>query len=668
VNIRKYNVIFYDVLISNDLTYIFHFINELKELISIQYSRKLIDRSQDQIIINDLGGIILILDQTLSLNGYEGYLLEINEENIKIIAQDFSGIHNGIQTLLQIISLSKNMQNNEDIRIPGCKIRDWSSFKYRGFMDDVGRNFQSIESLKKQIKIFSHYKINLYHWHLTDNPAWRIESKIYPQLNDPKNHRQTRDPGKFYTFEEIRDFITYCRSLNVLVIPEIDIPGHSKYFKKAMNTYMFTKKGQKYLLALFNEFFAEIPIDIAPYIHIGSDEVHIPFPKRFIKKFTRLVKKNNRDVIMWNPGLPIPPYGIAHLWAKPKKIIYNQKKLDSRGLYLNNCDPLSFIVEILAKNPCDKIQGDATALGSVICLWPDVNVDEKSMIAKTNPIYSSIMALTEICWQGRKEIFEGNPMTIINLKDNEFESFAKFEDNLLIHRKLLSKDFPIHYIKQRDIKWKLIGPFEHAGNTRKSFPVEKIIQDQYKINDKNFLWIDAIGGTINLKDRYGKGGHFPESDLGTVYAITYIKTEKDRDVKFWIGFEMVCRSNRQYRGVPDIGLWDANGGDIWINNKNLIAPNWENPNSFDNHKKATWHTSENERPFIEEEFYWLRDPTFISLKKGWNKVLVRVPYSYKRQNWQFTFIPVEIQDNRYVEVEDLMFSNDLKHEEAISNE
>lgn len=93
-------------------------------------------------------------------------------------------------------------------------------------MHDTGRNFRTVDMLKKEIDLFSQYKLNVFHWHLTDNPAWRIECHAYPQLNDPKFQRKGRDEGKFYTYDEIRDVIRYARERGIIIIPEIDMPGH----------------------------------------------------------------------------------------------------------------------------------------------------------------------------------------------------------------------------------------------------------------------------------------------------------------------------------------------------------------------------------------------------------------------------------------------------------
>ena len=76
-------------------------------------------------------------------------------------------------------------------------------------------------------------KLNVYHYHFTENPGWRLESKIYPELNAPENY--TRMPGKFYTQKEFKQLVEYCRLRNILLIPEMDMPVHSQMFRKALN-------------------------------------------------------------------------------------------------------------------------------------------------------------------------------------------------------------------------------------------------------------------------------------------------------------------------------------------------------------------------------------------------------------------------------------------------
>ena len=119
---------------------------------------------------------------------------------------------------------------DEQNRVPDVEIHDWAAYPVRGFMHDVGRNYQPLPMLKRTIDLMARYKLNLFHWHLTDNPAWRIECKCYPQLNDARFQRKGRDEGKFYTYDEIRELIAYAAERGIMVMPEIDMPGHSQFF------------------------------------------------------------------------------------------------------------------------------------------------------------------------------------------------------------------------------------------------------------------------------------------------------------------------------------------------------------------------------------------------------------------------------------------------------
>ena len=102
------------------------------------------------------------------------YYLKIEKGNVIIEGNEVWAR----QTLSQL--------QDKEGRVPDVEIHDWSAYPFRGFMHDTGRNFQTLEMLKETIDLMSFYKINYFHWHLTDNPAWRIECKVYPQLNDPQ--------------------------------------------------------------------------------------------------------------------------------------------------------------------------------------------------------------------------------------------------------------------------------------------------------------------------------------------------------------------------------------------------------------------------------------------------------------------------------------------------
>lgn len=204
----------------------------------------------------------------------EGYTLDIVKGKAIIRAKNQRAYIWGLQTLKQLVTTNGTA--------PLVHVKDYPAFPIRGFMVDTGRNFIPHTQLKAYINLLSLFKVNVFHWHLTDNPAWRIECKVYPQLNDPQYQRKGRDEGKFYTYNQIREVIAYAKSLGVSVIPEIDMPGHSQYFDKTFGFGMATEKGKQVLKACLEEFFNEISKADCPIIHIGSDEIHIDKPAEFI--------------------------------------------------------------------------------------------------------------------------------------------------------------------------------------------------------------------------------------------------------------------------------------------------------------------------------------------------------------------------------------------------
>lgn len=121
-------------------------------------------------------------------------------------------------------------------------IEDYPAFPWRGYMIDVGRNYQRVELIKEQIDVMAALKLNIFHFHLTEDVAWRLEIKQYPQLTDPKS--MTRDHGLFYSEAEVKELQHYCSERGITLVPEIDMPGHSKAFERAMGFGMQTPEGR----------------------------------------------------------------------------------------------------------------------------------------------------------------------------------------------------------------------------------------------------------------------------------------------------------------------------------------------------------------------------------------------------------------------------------------
>lgn len=158
--------------------------------------------------------------------GDDSYRMTATSEGIDIQAVNTRGFYYGLQTLKQLI-----LRRAGKTTVAHCSIEDWGAFPIRGAMNDIGRNYMPMEMLCGIIDKMAALKLNVYHFHCTENDGWRLESKLYPTLSEAKH--MTRFPGRYYTQQEFRDFVEYCRVRNVMVIPEMDMPGHSASLRRA---------------------------------------------------------------------------------------------------------------------------------------------------------------------------------------------------------------------------------------------------------------------------------------------------------------------------------------------------------------------------------------------------------------------------------------------------
>ena len=166
----------------------------------------------------------------------EWYNLSISKNEVVIKATEDHGIFYAIQTLIQLLPLEKSLE----IKIPCLSITDQPKFQWRGMHLDVSRHFFPKDFIKKYIDYLAIYKMNTFHWHLTDDQGWRIEIKKYPKLTEVGAWRngsmighytdQTFDDiryGGFYTQEEIKEIVAYAKERHITIVPEIEMPGHA---------------------------------------------------------------------------------------------------------------------------------------------------------------------------------------------------------------------------------------------------------------------------------------------------------------------------------------------------------------------------------------------------------------------------------------------------------
>ncbi|RED23367.1 hexosaminidase [Flavobacterium cutihirudinis] len=145
----------------------------------------------------------------------ESYNLDIKSNKITINASSDLGALHGLETLLQILQ-----NNNNSFYFPVSQISDFPRFTWRGLMIDAARHFQPVDVIKRNIDALAAMKMNVFHWHLVDDQGWRIETKKHPKLIE------LASDGLYYTQEEIRNIVKYADERGILIVPEIDVPGH----------------------------------------------------------------------------------------------------------------------------------------------------------------------------------------------------------------------------------------------------------------------------------------------------------------------------------------------------------------------------------------------------------------------------------------------------------
>lgn len=304
----------------------------------------------------------------------EDYSIKITKDTIKIGARGDAGMFYGLQSLIQL--LPPKIEKGK-ARIPAVEILDQPRFKYRGMHLDVSRHFMPVEFVKKYIDLLSQYKLNTFHWHLTDDQGWRIEIKKYPKLTEIGSKRKESQLGSytttfrgdgipiegFYTQEQIREVVAYAKARFINVIPEIELPGHASaalaaypelgkgckenYEYKVQQTWGIfkevfcpTETTFKFLEDVLTETISLFPD--SPYIHIGGDEVLKDHWKEsafvqelkkrenlkdehevqsyFIRRMEKFINSKGKQIIGWDEILEggLAPNAVVMSWRGEK--------------------------------------------------------------------------------------------------------------------------------------------------------------------------------------------------------------------------------------------------------------------------------------------------------------------------------------------------------------
>ncbi|MGV3762293.1 family 20 glycosylhydrolase [Parapedobacter sp.] len=564
--------------------------------------------------------VLEVAEVTAPLQPDEAYSLVVSPLRIHVKANTRKGIFYAIQTLRQL---------KQGGNIPACEITDWPAFAWRGYLVDVGRNFQSMELLKEQIDVMAAYKLNVFHFHFTEDIAWRLQSKRYPALTAPEN--MLRNPGAYYTEADLHELISYCKERHIMLLPEIDMPGHSAAFRRALGVDMQHEEGMVAIKSILEEFCDTYEFT---YIHIGGDEVEIT-NDRFLPEMVAYLESRGKRTVGWDPGGNLPKSTIRQCWMGGEKSIPDTASslyIDSKHLYLNHMDPLETVPTIFYRQIGGQQAGHRSLLGGIVCSWPDRAVADERHTLWQNAIYPGLVTFGERSWRGGGH--RGWRANVGRTTEPErIAEFAAYEERLMDHKERYFANKPFPYVRQSTLEWKFYGPFPNGGDLAKSF----VPETEGFASQKHEPAFGAVGATLILRHWWSDIIHGlidSARENTTWYAVTRIWSEAGGETPFWIGFDNFSRSYAS--DSPLAGTWDNRGSQIRVNGSLIPAPSWRQAGMKGNLEK----------PMVDEG-YSFREPTLILLEKGWNTVVVKLPVaSFRGSDWQnpvkwmFTFTPL----------------------------
>lgn len=554
----------------------------------------------------------------------EAYHLLITKKGILLEATTPKGMYWGRQTLEQL-----KTTKNKKIYLPQCEITDWPAFRIRGFMHDVGRSFIPVEELKREISLLSRYKINVFHWHLTENQAWRLECKKYPQLNAPEN--MEREKGKYYTLEEARQLVEFCKQHQVLLIPEIDMPGHSAAFERTFKTDMQSEKGTQILKDIIDEVCGTFDV---PYLHIGTDEVQFTNPE-FVPMMVKYIRDKGKKVISYNPGWNYKPGEIdmTQLWSYRGKAQKGIPAIDCRYHYANHFDTYADLVAMFNSRIYNQPEGSDDLAGCIVAFWNDRYIDNTPQLLAENNFYPYMLTLAERAWRGGGNCyFDGKGTLLWEDEPEQLAAFKEFEDRLLWQKNTWLKEVPFPYVRQTQSEWQITDAFPNGGDLNKVFPPEEKEDSVYQYEGKTYKTRKIIGNGIYLRHVWGTlvpGFYANPQENHTAYATRWIYSPKERKTKLALEFQNYSRSESDL--APRQGTWDYKCSRAWLNGQEIMPPVWKNTN-----------TERSNEITLKNENYMSRPAIDITLKKGWNKLMLKLPvgkFSSKETRlvkWMFT--------------------------------
>ncbi len=285
-------------------------------------------------------GIHLVIDPDNQDTGAEGYALDIRTDGVRLVAREAAGLFYGVQTLRQLLptSVEHRAALSRKLTLPVGEVRDTPRYSWRGAMLDVARHFLPPDDVKRYIDVMALYKLNVLHLHLADDQGWRIEIMSRPNLARHGGSTQVGGgPGGYYTQAQYSDLVEYAQARNIMIVPEIDMPGHTNAALAsypelscdgvAPPLYTGIRVGFSALCPSKESTYAfveDVVRELAeltpgPYLHLGGDEVEKLTRSeylRFVERVERIVRAQGKNMIGWGEIAPanLDPGTVVQHW------------------------------------------------------------------------------------------------------------------------------------------------------------------------------------------------------------------------------------------------------------------------------------------------------------------------------------------------------------------
>lgn len=330
--------------------------------------------------------LILDLHPDMSKNR-EAYRLSVSKNRkIRLSAASRNGLLHALQSLRQIISRQEN-----GIMLPVCRIMDEPAFRWRAFMLDESRHFQGMETVKKLLDEMSYLKMNTFHWHLVDDPGWRIEIKKYPELTAVGSKRdfshrdltpeqwEERFPERkmYYSQDEVREIVRYAGERGIQVVPEIEVPGHAS---ASIAAYPWLgASSQRQGSGVWGDLYDVTDPKVETFVRDVLDEVITLFPSKIIHiggdeaNYTHW--RNNPQIVRFMKDQGIPTFADLQLWS----INRFSKYLESKGVRMMGWNEITGD-NIRGEAHLEASRSEKLARGTLVHFWDgDIGLINKAI-------------------------------------------------------------------------------------------------------------------------------------------------------------------------------------------------------------------------------------------------------------------------------------------------